>query len=263
MEAACGLDFFFQDMRKRDTSIDFHTHTGFELVYYTSGQGTTTLGKQKYNYKKGNFSIIEPNCPHDEYRELDTGVICMVFHFNNIPFALGNHLYSDIEGQPIKALLQKISKELMNKNSFSSIMIRCHLMELIVQLGRISGTRFDEEEPEDRLLYAKSYIEQYAATDRINLPGLASTLGYSYDYFRHLFKEFTGLAPMPYIMKQRFRKAELLLCRTKDTITSIALDCGFSNAPQFCSLFKKEYGVSPLQYREQSKLSNQSRSNQY
>jgi len=249
LDFQCELDFFTKDIRKENSYIDFHSHHGFELVYYASGRGKTTIGNKMYFYQAGQFSIIEPNCLHDEYRETATEVHFLVFSYNNFPIALSNHVYTEPEHAPIKQLLHKLSEEMLRKSSFSPILIRCYLTELIVEVGKIAGAKLLNSKPDDPLLYAKSYIEQYAS-DKINLPQLAKTHGYSYDYFRHLFKESTGYSPMQYIMHHRFMKARQLLTDSRDSITAVALECGFSNSPQFCAMFKKQFGVSPLQYRE-------------
>ena len=248
MNIQCELDFFTKDTRKEKSYIDFHSHNGYELVYYASGHGRTTIGDKVYPYQAGQFSVIEPNCPHDEYRESATEVHFLVFSYNNYPIALRNHVYTEPGDAPIKQLMHKLGEEMLRKNSFSPILLRCYLTELIVEIGKISGEKLQHAELEDQLLYAKSYIEQYAP-DKINLPKLAETHGYSYDYFRHLFKENTGYSPMQYIMLHRFKKAKQLLAESRESITTIALECGFSNTPQFCAMFKKQFGVSPLQYK--------------
>ncbi len=40
------------------------------------------------------------------------------------------------------------------------------------------------------------------------------------------------------------------------TINEIAYDSGYSSPSNFCAAFKKQYGVTPLKYRESSLLRN-------
>ena len=203
----CELDFFQKDIRPAQSYIDFHTHPSYELVYYTSGKGTTTIGNQAFAYRKGQFSIIEPDCPHDEYRESSTGVIFLGFFYdpNNTPIPIHNCLFTDSSHLPILQLLDKISYEIHHKQPCSATLIHCYLVELVIEIGRMIHTGTTNSDPNEHLLYARSYIEQYAL-DKINLPALAQTLGYSYDYFRHLFKSFTGYSPKQYIIHLRFEK---------------------------------------------------------
>ncbi|MNR34949.1 Exoenzyme S synthesis regulatory protein ExsA [compost metagenome] len=72
---------------------------------------------------------------------------------------------------------------------------------------------------------------------------------YSYDRFRHLFKETYGVSPSEYILSRRIHHAMDLLRHTNTSITSIALECGFSTDAQFCTIFKREMGETPRAYR--------------
>ncbi|MNG21073.1 Exoenzyme S synthesis regulatory protein ExsA [compost metagenome] len=72
---------------------------------------------------------------------------------------------------------------------------------------------------------------------------------YSYDRFRHLFKQTYGVSPGEYILNKRIKHAIELLLHTHISITSIAMECGFSTDAQFCTLFKREIGESPRSYR--------------
>ena len=44
-----------------------------------------------------------------------------------------------------------------------------------------------------------------------------------------------------------------MLRNTNETITDIALSCGFSSSSYFCRIFKKEMGISPTEYKRRNK----------
>jgi AraC-like DNA-binding protein len=50
-------------------------------------------------------------------------------------------------------------------------------------------------------------------------------------------------------------RGAMMLLNTNKSILQISLDAGYSNGENFCNAFKKRYGISPSQYRQQSKLS--------
>ena len=47
----------------------------------------------------------------------------------------------------------------------------------------------------------------------------------------------------------KLKKARLLIRETDQSITSISQDMGFSTVYYFSNLFKKEYKMSPIEYR--------------
>ncbi len=81
----------------------------------------------------------------------------------------------------------------------------------------------------------------------------AAQLHVSYDYFRHKFKELTGLSPQQFLMEQRLCAAEKLLRETSLSCTEIAFRCGFSTSAQFSALFKNKHGIPPLRFRHQKR----------
>ena len=97
--------------------------------------------------------------------------------------------------------------------------------------------------------YIKAYIEQYS-NQKINFSQLAKISGYSYDYFRHIFKQRFGISPQDYLIEVRLENAKRLLKGTKFTCTEIAYNCGFSSGAQMSLLFKRKFGASPLAYKK-------------
>ena len=62
-------------------------------------------------------------------------------------------------------------------------------------------------------------------------------------------KEVTGKSPSEILKKVRMEYAAHLLLETDLTIEEIRLQCGVGNSNQFYNHFKKQFGVTPHQYR--------------
>ena len=75
-------------------------------------------------------------------------------------------------------------------------------------------------------------------------------MGYSPNYLSRKFKEAVGVGVHEYIVFIRLQNAANELLSTKDTITEIALRCGFSDGNYFKDAFKKKYGLTPRDYRK-------------
>jgi two-component system response regulator YesN len=68
------------------------------------------------------------------------------------------------------------------------------------------------------------------------------------------FKEKTGVGLNEYMVIFRLKKAkEFLLTRDKMSICEVAFHCGFNDSNYFSWLFKKTYGVTPSQYRKNTR----------
>lgn len=101
-----------------------------------------------------------------------------------------------------------------------------------------------------------------AALDRIqqdyaqvlSVAMLAETAKMSATTFSRQFKAFTGQSPGSCLLRIRLEKARKLLQSGGDSITGIALQCGFSNTAHLTALFKRHYGMPPSVYRATHRL---------
>ena len=64
------------------------------------------------------------------------------------------------------------------------------------------------------------------------------------------FKKITHHSPIDYINRYRVEMAWLKLAHTNDSITNIALACGFNDVSYFIKLFHRYKETSPLKYRQ-------------
>ena len=78
---------------------------------------------------------------------------------------------------------------------------------------------------------------------------LAASQGISLGYLSSVFKKETGKTISQYICERRMEYAEYLLTTTNLQVQTISLHCGIMDAQYFSKLFKKHYGVPPLQYK--------------
>lgn len=242
-----SFDFLYHTVREGRTHIDDHSHANYELVYYVSGAGTTKIGDTSYRYSGGTFTIIQPGYKHDEYRDTDTEVIFICFYYDNERIRFENGLYEDKEGT-VRRILNQMLDELGSKDNYYDMSLHGLLCQLIAASARLTKGPL-KQETSDKVTYAKKYMEQYC-TEKIDMVALANSLGYSYDHFRHFFKDKTGYSPTQFMIRNRLEQAKRMLLDTDKTATEVALECGFSNAPQFSMMFKKDTGSSPKAYRE-------------
>lgn len=70
------------------------------------------------------------------------------------------------------------------------------------------------------------------------------------NYFRGVFGQNISI----YLREMRMKKAASLLSTTKQSVAEIAEQVGYTNQSKFASVFKKQFGVSPLEYRRAKRL---------
>jgi AraC-like DNA-binding protein len=82
---------------------------------------------------------------------------------------------------------------------------------------------------------------------------LARLCGCSTRHFNRLFRQQFGQSPRARQTELRLLKASQLLCDTEEKIVQVALESGYQSLSLFNSLFRRRFGVSPIEWRKQNR----------
>lgn len=77
--------------------------------------------------------------------------------------------------------------------------------------------------------------------------------GISSGYGHRIFKKVYGTTPLHYINRERYQKAQRLLANSHNSIEEISSLVGAGNVSIFSKQFKQWSGVTPSEYRRQSR----------
>ena len=113
----------------------------------------------------------------------------------------------------------------------------------------LSSDAFRVQEYRGRINRILDYIETHL-DHSFTLEELAAVASFSKFHFHRLFSAMTGETLFQFIARVRLeRAASCLLIHPKQTITEVALECGFSGSATFSRAFREGFGVSPSQWR--------------
>jgi transcriptional regulator GlxA family with amidase domain len=84
----------------------------------------------------------------------------------------------------------------------------------------------------------------------ISIGAVAEHLCIGVKQLERVFGSELGMAPAMFYRKMRLDAARCMLDETTRPITSVALDCGFSDISHFGRLFRSVFGSSPRHYRQ-------------
>jgi AraC-like DNA-binding protein len=85
-------------------------------------------------------------------------------------------------------------------------------------------------------------------SERLTVADMAGIAGISPPHFSRLFRRETGHSPLEYLIRVRIQRSRILLRAGTDSVTSVALKCGFATPSHFTDCFRKQCGVSPSEY---------------
>ena len=95
---------------------------------------------------------------------------------------------------------------------------------------------------------ALAYIEEHLGS-KIEVSRIAAHVSLSKSHFSRAFKLSMGSAPMVYVSRRRVERAKLMMTSTAQTLTEIALACGFADQSHFNRCFLGLIGISPGKWR--------------
>ena len=101
---------------------------------------------------------------------------------------------------------------------------------------------------------AKDYIEHHYTNPDLTLNDVSAHVNLSASHFSVVFSQETHQTFKEYLTEIRLIKARELLRMTALRSADIAYRVGYNDPHYFSSVFKKNTGLSPIQFRSQSKL---------
>ena len=94
---------------------------------------------------------------------------------------------------------------------------------------------------------------QYVETNYENISSLndvANALFISKFYLCHLFSKHLEVSFNDYLTQILLKNAKHFLRHSNFSISEIALKCGFNSSAYFGAVFKKQFNLTPLQFRK-------------
>ncbi|MBQ6527809.1 MAG: AraC family transcriptional regulator [Clostridia bacterium] len=245
-----------------------HCHKCYELFYVESGTCRFLINDSIHDIHSGDFMLIPPYVLHYTrypfgtvkrsvllFNEDDLSDDLISFFPNTTAFLNDYRIFQVPEAYQsrITGCLEKMLQEEKIHDVRSQEMQKILLHEILLLCSRVctflSDTPEEIHTTDRQIILAAQYICDHYMNP-INTSDIAEAAGFSPNYLSRRFREKTGIGLHEYLVFIRLHHATLDLVSTKDSITQIALRCGFSDSNYFKDAFKKKYGMTPRDYRK-------------
>jgi AraC family transcriptional regulator len=98
------------------------------------------------------------------------------------------------------------------------------------------------------------YIDMHLA-EKVTANALADLINVSTGYLFRAFKISAGSTPFRYIARRRVVLACTIMMTTRDPLCQIAIACGVCDQAHLCKMFRREFGMSPTDWRREQRRS--------
>ena len=260
------MEFVEIDMRTRDkewSMSHLQNHSYFEIYFLLEGSRRLFIDDRIFNVSAPAVCVIPPFCMHktegDAYRRININV--------------SSDALCDSEAELLNRLSKKVAFQLSiaDPDFFISFLehaaalshthadqerLSISLVSVILAfLGDATLIPYTKEEAKDAsksdqaVMQAVTYIKNKFHED-FSLDELCNALFVSKNSLCSRFRSVMNCSVMEYRSFVRISKAKELLVSTKMGLGKIADECGYSSANYFSLIFKKEVGISPMNYRK-------------
>lgn len=125
--------------------------------------------------------------------------------------------------------------------------IKSSIQALTVAVNQLEKVKGVKTVPDERFTEIMNYIQNHYLT--VTLDELAGKFALSTPYLSKYIKEKSGLTFVENVKKIRMKKAKTLLKNSNMTVERVAEQVGYPSVEHFNRLFKKEFQMTPVQYR--------------
>lgn len=233
----------------------------YQLLYIAEGRGTlTTASAGRYSISEGDIFLIFPGewhtyspNPETGWKEywigfkginIDSRVSAGFFSKHSPIYRVG---YNDTLISLFKEAIQVAKKQ---EKHFQQLLAGIVNYMLGLAFSIDSNKKLKNSMNLELVNRARAFMQENIETN-IEMPEIADHLIISYSSFRHIFKQYTGIAPSQYYLNLKIQRAKDMLKSSSASIKEISYILHFDTPEYFTKLFKKKTGLTPSQFREQ------------
>ncbi len=128
--------------------------------------------------------------------------------------------------------------------------IKASISALVVAVNHFLETKTDSLVKDERYIAMLNFIQANYKT--VSLADMAVQFHLTEPYISKYIKEKSGKTFGELVTNAKMKKARTLLRNSITTVENIAFEAGYQNVEHFNRQFKKLYGMTPLEYRNES-----------
>ena len=244
----------------------------FEIHYMVRGHLRWRVEEEQYEFSTGRVFIIRPNelhggdegsiqpCEHYWFRIQFPGKGALpsltAQETQGLRDAYEHLINRTFTGSPeVKDFLERLLEEHHRGPSEQSVlMARSMLHALLITILRDHNRHQQATQQKPmvtwRVRRTLEWLEGRIFESEVRLDAVASNVGLSPAGLRARFKAETGYTLHEYLIHRRVEEAHRRLSSTDEDITNIAHKLGFSSSQYFATVFRRETGMTPGEYRQ-------------
>ena len=247
------------------TAVALHTHVGFfEVTAVTEGKGCISANNVSVNVEKGDIFISFPYDTHSIEADPREGMnysFCAFFLKDaellsaleklsvNYGKTSDRIIHSDTVNSLLATAISETGKERLHQKQYIEAVFTQMIIQIIRAFNKQSQNVATPSKREELCFQVMDYINTHIYSIS-SLEEIAEQFRYDYTYISKIFTKTTSKSISEYYRFQRLEVARALIHEDRLKMTEIAEKLKYSSIYSFSKAFKKQYGVSPREYKK-------------
>lgn len=268
IEYADLADFYMEKEISKAPLLNMHQHRDYELYYLVKGERDYFIEDRFFKVAAGDLVLIPRKVLH---RTDGEGGLRYLVHFSGqflqkfftpatleqlmgkLPFVFRPEAKEHGRILAIlEEMLQAFSKSQREQTPCDEGLVAGYLYQLLFTMRYTGNTYVPHDYADERITRIIQYInENYSQINDIGQ--IAEQFFVSKYHLCRFFKKNLGIPLIAYLNAIKIREACRMIKGSNDSLTQIAMRCGFNSSSYFCKVFKNERGISPTEYRKRHK----------
>lgn len=259
-----GMTVFFNTVDYRTP----HFHPEWELIWLLDNPMLVSSAGGSFRAERGDLLLFQPGEPHELHKiEENSTFLCLqvspeLLRMENDlvveTIALKPYL-PDEQMEQIRNILLDIAEAYIAKETYNALfcigqvcLIYHQIFSAIPVRAITREERLSQEKRNKRLSSLIQFVDENYM-HKIRLSDFAEAEGFSMSYLSHFIKSTLNQSFQEYVNSVRINCACKLIAGGEDKLTAVCLESGFSDYRYFSAAFKKQFGMTPEQYKHSLK----------
>lgn len=254
---------FIFEGKNGNYKVSKHWHQSIEIFLVLEGKIDFYINSVQYSLEQGQFILVNSNEIHSIDSPNPNFIIVLQIPIKNFfNYAEEDYihfkstLFENDAGliELIKTMYQVYEKK---EYGYALEVLSNFYKLLYILIKKYKVNEIDEERVRqnkhlDKLSKITRYIKDNF-NEEITLKSVADIFGFTPTYLSRMFQKYASINYKTYLLNIRVDAGYKQLVNTGDSISEIAVNCGFSDSRSFAKAFKKRYGRLPSDYRKELK----------
>ncbi len=252
-----------RDISTHGDTVQLHSHSFYELLYICSGKTEYLLGTERCEIQQGDVIIIPPNLSHrplftmdmDDQKYERIAVWLSTAFADSCKDLLSEFSESHIlhfgngHWNAMYDYFSRIYTESSQQRKAYENVLYGNALALMALLSRALSSETHQAAEKGELLDDVIYFIDIHLSEKISLEETARYFYVSQSTLSKLFRNRLNESFYQYVTQRRLIAAKQLVDRGL-SLNQASEQAGFCDYAAFYRAFKKEYMVSPIQYKE-------------